>query len=331
MGKKHLATATQLRALLSSYVEEDRGRFLSVASQIAAKVARDGEEELADQLLDLVASAKRDNSARRIKSEVIPIARPVGELAGLVSAQYPTTRVAEMVLAPSVDQALARILREYRNTEQLQARGLQPRRKILLVGPPGCGKSMTAAALAGELGRPLLQVQLHALIAKFMGETAAKLHLIFDAMGRAPGVYLFDEFDALGAHRGADNDVGEARRILNSFLILLEQESSKSLIVAATNLPGMLDEALFRRFDDVIHYSPPSSKMVEALVRNRLAQFDVRSLSWAKVLELAKGLSHGDIVKACEDSAKETVLDGRKRISTESLAFALKSRRRHDD
>ena len=323
MGRTQFATAEQLKALLSSYAEDDRSRFLSVASQIAAKVARDGAQELAEQLLELVAAAKRGASRNSI-----PIARPVGELAGLVSAQYPSTRLSEMVLDESVERSLARVIREYRNAEQLEARGLEPRRKLLLVGPPGCGKSMTAAALAGELGRPLLQVQLHALIAKFMGETAAKLHLIFDAMSRSPGVYLFDEFDALGAQRGADNDVGEARRILNSFLVFLEQERSRSLIIAATNLPTMLDEALFRRFDDVIHYRAPSGKMSEALIRNRLAQFDTRTLSWPKLHELAAKLSHADIVKACEDAAKEAVLDGKRRVTTDALAKALRARSR---
>lgn len=330
MARTHLATAAQLRALLSSYAEEDRPRFLSVASQIAAKAARDGNSELAGELLELVAASK-EQAERRQSPDIIPIARPVGELSGLVTAQYPTTRLSEMVLDPSVRESLSRVIREYRNSEQLQVRGLEPRRKLLLIGPPGCGKSMTATALAGELGRPLLQVQLHALIAKFMGETAAKLHLIFDAMGKAPGVYLFDEFDALGAQRGADNDVGEARRILNSFLVLLEQESSRSLIVAATNLPEMLDDALFRRFDDVIRYAPPSAGMVETLIRNRLAQFNTTTLSMDKVVRLAKGLSHGDIVKACEDAAKETVLDGKGRILTGTLVKALKSRVRTTD
>jgi len=208
----------------------------------------------------------------------------------------------------------------------LEAKGLQPRRKLLLVGPPGCGKSMTAAAFSGELGRPLLQVQLHALIAKFMGETAAKLHLVFQAMDKAPGVYLFDEFDALGGNRGADNDVGEARRILNSFLIFLEQEQSRSLIVAATNVPAMLDRALFRRFDDVIEYSLPDRKMLEPLIRNRLSAFDISALIWNSVLRAADGLSHADVVRACEDAAKDTVLMGKEKILTRALVRALRTR-----
>lgn len=328
MARPELATAEQLKALLSSYASGDAPRFLSVASQIAAKVARDGNQELAESLLKLVAEAKHVRSTGEALGAIIPIARPTGELAGLVSAKYPKTRLAEMVLEQHVEARLERVLREYRNAEQLAARGLEPRRKLLLVGPPGCGKSMTAAALSGELGKPLLQVQLHALIAKFMGETAAKLHLVFEAMGKAPGIYLFDEFDALGAHRGGQNDVGEARRILNSFLVLLEQESSSSLIIAATNIPEMLDAALFRRFDDVIEYRVPGVRMIQALIKNRLAQFDLRTLSWKKISLVAEGLSHGDIVKACEDAAKDAVLEGKTRILTRGLECALENRKR---
>ena len=116
---------------------------------------------------------------------------------------------------------------------------------------------MSASALAGELHLPLFTIVLDGLITKFMGETAAKLRLIFEAISQTRGVYLFDEFDALGSERASGNDVGEIRRVLNSFLQFLEQDQSDSLIVAATNHPKLLDRALFRRFDDVIEFALP--------------------------------------------------------------------------
>src|SRR5581483_11948672 len=127
---------------------------------------------------------------------------------------------------------------------------------------------------------PLFSVQLHGLITKFMGETAAKLHLIFDAMTQTRGAYFFDEFDAIGSHRGSSNDVGEIRRVLNSFLQFLEQDDSDSLILAATNFVSMLDEALFRRFDDVIEYTLPTAEMAENLIRNRLHAFLPHRCNW---------------------------------------------------
>jgi len=194
------------------------------------------------------------------------------------------------------------------------------------MGPPGCGKSMTAEAIAGELRMPLLSVQFHVLITKFMGETAAKLHQVFDSMQRTRGVYLFDEFDAIGAHRSAGNDVGEMRRVLNSFLLFLEQDRSDSIVIAATNLVAAMDEALFRRFDDVIRYSLPTSEMARDLVCNRLAMFENRHLGWSRVLEVAQGHSHAEVVRACEDAAKQAVLAERNTILTDDLICAFQTR-----
>lgn len=320
-----MATAEQLKALVQSYTAGDQNRFMSVAMQIAAHAARTGKEKLAADLQKLIDEARR-RQAEAPAMQPVPIARPGGDLAGLVTATYPHLRLSDMVLTNTARQKLNRVLTEYRQREKLLSHGFYPKRKLLLIGPPGCGKTMTASVLAGELGLPLLYVQLHSLITKFMGETAAKLHIVFDAMHRTRGVYLFDEFDAIGAHRGAENDVGEIRRVLNSFLQFLERDDSDSLIIAATNYYGMLDHALFRRFDDLVQYELPDAKMTCELIRNRLSVFDLRRLSWKTVTESARGLSHADIVSACEDAAKDAILADSQRITTTMLAKALKAR-----
>jgi SpoVK/Ycf46/Vps4 family AAA+-type ATPase len=151
---------------------------------------------------------------------------------------------------------------------------------------------------------------LEGLITKFMGETAAKLRLVFEAIRQTQGVYLFDEFDALGAHRSQANDVGEIRRVLNSFLQLLEKDSSQSLIVAATNHPEMLDRALFRRFDDVIEYNLPDTKLAEEILRRKLAMFQTADIDWPRVLPETEGLSQAELVRASEGAAKKAVLGG---------------------
>jgi SpoVK/Ycf46/Vps4 family AAA+-type ATPase len=232
-----------------------------------------------------------------------------------------------MVLARPVLTKLDEIVRQHRQRERLRQHGLTPKRKILLVGPPGCGKTMTAAALAGECNLPLMFVQLHSLITKFMSETAAKLHLVFDAMVSTRGVYLFDEFDAIGATRASSNDVGEIRRVLNSFLQFMERDNSESIVVAATNFVGMLDDALFRRFDDVIHYTLPIGPMTRALIKNRLASFNVSSIEWKRIDAAARGLSHAEITRACDDAAKEAVLSDTREISTTAIRSALLTRR----
>lgn len=322
-----MATAQQVKALLRSYCEGDSEHFVSVALQIAAHAARTGKGQLAQELRDLVDSIKLKQESARIGGSV-PIARPKGELAGLLAVTYPKTRLSEMILGPVTANALARVKREYLSQEKLRSHSLSARRKLLLVGPPGCGKTMTASALAGELKLPLFSVQLHGLITKFMGETAAKLHLVFDAMTDARGVYLFDEFDAIGADRGVKNDVGEIRRVLNSFLQFLEQDDSDSLILAATNYVAMLDEALFRRFDDVIHYSRPESEQAEQLIQNHLRVFLGKRTGWKSIRDAAAGLSHAEITRACDDAAKDCILGERERIDTKMLVTTLRERHR---
>jgi len=322
-----VATAEQVKALIRSFTDGDDDRFRSVAMQIASHFAKKGSVQLAQELRTLIDKARtvQENSSQ---PRAFPIARPAGELAGLVTASYPNTRLTDMVLPETVEKRLGEVVHQYRQRDRLRSHGLSPKRKILLVGPPGCGKTMTASALAGECGLPLMFVQLHSLITKYMGETAAKLHLVFDAMSQTRGIYLFDEFDAIGATRSARNDVGEVRRILNSFLQFMERDDSDSIVVAATNFVGMLDEALFRRFDDVIMYEFPNAKMIESLIKNRLSSFDVAALKWKRVTTAAKGLSHADVTRACDDAAKEAVLAESRLVTTENLAKSLLSRRR---
>src|SRR5262249_46027596 len=205
--------------------------------------------------------------------------------------------------------------------------GMSPLRKLLLVGPPGTGKTMTAAALAGELSIPLFTTQLDGLITKYLGETAAKLRLIFEAIQQTRAVYLFDEFDALGGARADGNEVGEIRRVLNSFLQFLEQDESNSIIVAATNHPQILDRALFRRFDAVIEYRLPSEDVAEKVMRSRLALLNTSRMDWSKALDAAKGLNHSNLTRTCEHAAKNAILQHHTRIDRAELVEALIERR----
>ena len=197
---------------------------------------------------------------------------------------------------------------------------------ILLVGPPGTGKTLTAKVLAHELKLPLHIVQLDRMVTKFMGETSAKLRQIFTLMQQEHGVYLFDEFDAIGGERAMDNDVGEMRRVLNSFLQFIEQDKSDSLIVAATNNPKLLDHALFRRFDDVLHYHAPTSDERQQLISNLLGVFRGAKFAWGKVLAISDGLSHAEIDVACRDAIKMAIMSDQNEIKASQLLDALNHR-----
>ena len=322
-----MSTARHVIALLKSYLEGEEHEFFSVALQMAAHEARQGHTKVAKDIQTLIDKAKERQSVIKRQASLIPLVQPKGELANLVSVSDSDTRLTDMVLPPVLEQRLKRILLEQIKQSRLAEYNLKPRRKILLIGPPGSGKSMTAAALAGELKLPLFTVMYTSLITKFMGETANQLKLIFDAMVLTRGVYFFDEFDAIGSQRSANNDVGEIRRILNSCLQLLENDDSQSLIIAATNHADLLDKALFRRFDDVIEYDLPNQEVVRKLLTTRLAYFPINWENWEHIIDAAEGLSQAELVRTADEAAKVAVLSDRDSISEETMISAILERK----
>ena len=328
-----MASSEQLKALIKSHISRDDGQFFSVAMQVAAHEAKLGHGKLAVELRDMIDAAKarlgQDSSGKLvpIAGALSSTAKPLGELANLLTVTYPASRLGDMVLDDLAANQLARIIKEQRQLARIKEHGLSPRRKLLLVGPPGTGKTMTASALAGELGIPLFLVRLDSLITKFMGETASKLRQVFDAIADLRGVYFFDEFDAIGSQRGAANDVGEIRRVLNSFLQMIEHDQSNSLIIAATNHPGVLDNALFRRFDDVVEYHLPTSPQALDLIRSRLGSFAPKPFKKDGLAEQAQGLSYAEICRAVDESIKDAIMHDQTKVQRDELGRALEARR----
>ncbi len=310
-----------IKALVRSHASGDDASFYAVAAQIAAQAARKGHSRLASELKQTIEASRREPVAKRVTA----IAQPRGDLADLVTASFPKVGMRDLVGPVHLLDQVRQVLTEQRQRKSLMEWGFAPAHRLLLEGPPGTGKTMTASVLAHELSLPLLTVRLDSLMSKFLGETASKLRIVFDAAAEQRAVYLFDEFDALGGDR-AGNDVGEARRILNSFLVFLEQAGAESVVVAATNHRGILDHALFRRFDMVISYGLPDAKHAGAVMRGRLGPLG-KGVRWARVAEHAKGLSHADLVKAAEAAAKQTLMRGGERVEVADLTTALSARR----
>lgn len=324
-----MAAAEQIKSLIKSFTEGDDARFYATAMQIAAGEARKGHTALAEELKKLIGSAKegRKDLYRTIKK--LPVNAAQKELNDLLELVHPEVRLKDMVMAPRVQQSIQRILDEQRQLALLRQHNFFPRKKLLLTGPPGCGKTMSAEVIAHELGLPLFIIRLDGLISRYMGESIAKLRLVFDAMKEFRAVYLFDEFDSIGTTRSQGNEVGEIKRVLNSFLLQIEKDDSNSLVVAATNMPETLDNALFRRFDDIISYPLPDESQIKQLYIKELEELiQTKNIPIDKLTKESLGLSYADITKICEDFAKDILIYGSEKATAELLIDYIRNRKK---
>jgi SpoVK/Ycf46/Vps4 family AAA+-type ATPase len=323
MSTLFMASSTQIKALMQSHIDKDDDRFLSVALQVAAHEARNGHGKLAQELKQLVDKAKK----KSLDNLPVSISSGVKDSTGLLITSYPKLRFNDLIVSLNVKSKLERLVKEQKHLSTLKNHGLSPRRKLLLAGKPGTGKTFTASVLAGELNFPLFEVRLDAVITKYLGESSAKLRQIFDAIRDVRGVYFFDEFDALGSHRGSNNDVGEARRILNSFLQMIEQDESNSVIICATNHIEALDHALFRRFDDVVRYELPSENEIISLFKSRLHSYVTKNFPWKKLALMSDGLSNAEVTLAANDAIKEMLIYEHQSITISMLQQGIEDRK----
>ena len=310
-----MATAEQVKCLVKAYANHDDEKFTTVALQIAAHEARVGHDSVARDLkkeIDLI--SKKKPETYRIE--------PVNPLFLFSS---PSVRKNDLIVSADLATRIERVLIEFRNRRKLQSYGYANRRKLLLEGVPGTGKTLTASVIASELGLPLYTVQMDKLVSKFMGETSSKLRQVFDAMYTDEGVYFFDEFDAIGSDRSFDNEVGEMRRILNSFLQFIEMDSSDSIIISATNNQKLLDKALFRRFDDVLHYDLPTRGEISKLYEYKLGCIAPYLMVSERLIDESLGLSHAEIVRVLDDAIKSSILH-ENQIKEQEIIELLKDR-----
>lgn len=310
-----MATAEQVKCLVKAYANHDDEKFTTVALQIAAHEARVGHDAVARDLkkeIDLI--SKKKPETYRIE--------PVNPLFLFSS---PSVRKNDLIVSADLATRIERVLIEFRNRRKLQSYGYANRRKLLLEGVPGTGKTLTASVIASELGLPLYTVQMDKLVSKFMGETSSKLRQVFDVMYTDEGVYFFDEFDAIGSDRSFDNEVGEMRRILNSFLQFIEMDSSDSIIISATNNQKLLDKALFRRFDDVLHYDLPTRGEISKLYEYKLGCIAPYLMVSERLIDESLGLSHAEIVRVLDDAIKSSILH-ENQIKEQEIIELLKDR-----
>ena len=227
----------------------------------------------------------------------------------------------DMVLSPRVESKILRIEKEYLARERLAHHGLKPRKKILLHGSSGCGKSMAAERIAWDLGLPFYKVRFDTIISSYLGESASNLQKLFESINQYPCVLLLDEFDIIGKQRNTQaNDVGEIHRIVNILLGLLEEYDGEGILIATTNLEGVIDKALFRRFDDFIELPKPTEKEILKLLNISFSALKLNSkvdlIYYSKQMI---GMSYAIIVKIANDAAKKAIINMYDEISNDDL------------
>ncbi len=316
-----------LKRLLQAHSEGDEPAFHKAALQLATSESTAGHVRVAEELRAIIAKMGPLSTNAR---PVIDIAQPRGELADILTGGHRDERLRDVVLPDGLRQRIERVLRENRSRGRLEKWGVGPRRRLLFHGPPGCGKTLTAAAMAGEIGLPLMTVRVDALFSRFLGATASHLRAIFAEMPRRPGVYLFDEFDAVAKARGDSQDVGEMGRIVTAFLQLIDADVSGSLLIAATNHSQLLDHAVFRRFDLILPFERPEPGQIAALLQLRLRPFDLADTIVASLSGRAKGMSYADVARACDDAIRTMALDGREHVTVNDVEGALEDVRSRD-
>lgn len=322
-----MPTANQIKSLLRSHSTGDDEQFYAVALQVAAAEARRGHQRLANEIRDLVRDTRKRIDSSKAGANVVTLAKPAGEAADILEPVSTHLKTGDLVLEQSLRERIERILREQENLSRIKENNLRPRQRLLFTGPPGCGKTITASALANELGLPLFVVRLDSLLSRFLGESLSKLRLVFEAAETTRAVYLFDEFDSIGFSRSAPNDVGEMRRVLNAFLVFIERLRSNSMIIAATNYGERLDKALFRRFDDLVEFGLPAPEQVRETIKRLLRNVRTERLSWHRIEQAAEGFSYAEITRACEEAIKDVLIHDLPKLTNQALVNALTERR----
>lgn len=318
LAENILSRGQIIKRLLESHLRHDDEEFRATVLELIAEERRLNNHRFADQLLSILnSSATSKDKNTTFSWNSLPKDSERG--LRLIETIEPQQRLNDVVLIPRLKEAVSRILEEFRRSAVLTSHGLPARSKILLCGPPGCGKTILAEAIATELGLPVLYVRFDAVVSSFLGETAANLRKVFDYATVGTWVLFFDEFDAIGKHRSDPEEHGEIKRVVNAFLQMLDHFKGHSLVVTATNHQGLLDPSLWRRFDEILYLDFPKDSEVRALLETKLRSIRVKGFDPISFIPRLRGFSHADIERICFDAARSAILADRDEILREDF------------
>ena len=306
-----MASGEILRKLIRSGAEGDLEAFRGAAQQVIDEERHKQHHLLADDLEAILSGRTSSRHSTLLRRSGVPVPEDRERGIPLLSVKEPVRNLGDILLSRTNTSLIKDVLREHNREDVLKSHGLSPSNRLLLCGPPGCGKSLAAEVIAGELGRLLATVRIDGIVSSYLGETASNLRKIFEFAAASPMVLFFDEFDALGKERGDTFEHGELRRVVNAILQMLDDYQGRSIIVAATNHEGMLDSAVWRRFEEVLYLKPPTQSQIVRLLNLKLRgvrrAFDINEVPCQ---DWFKGATHADIERVARTAVKEMVLEG---------------------
>lgn len=246
----------------------------------------------------------------------------------LATLQHPERYLGNLVLRPAVRTVLTDLAKEVPEWSRLEGLGVPRRNRVIFYGPPGCGKTSAAEAIAAELGVPLVVVRLDAIVSSYLGQTAGNLRRIFEYASSAQWVVLFDEFDALGRERSDPNEHGEIKRVVNSFLQLLDSYAGPGMLIAATNHEETLDRGLWRRFDEVLEFPLPTVREIRSLLGRGLKHLKAEPLPIDEMGSELRGLPHAAAEATAWTAIRIAVRNNRTAVSVDDLTAAVAATKR---
>jgi len=306
-----MPTTAKLARLFQSIATRDFESAEQIAKQIAASEDKSGHHSAAQ----LLRGSLQSNGIRghRAPEPILGVLTNGGFIEAALAKKRSSTLLKDVELRPDNRAALESVIQETRHGAYLDSRGIRRRSRLIFVGPPGCGKSFTAEAVANELRLSHYVVRFDAVIGAYLGQTAIHLRELFQFATNTPCVLLFDEIDALGKQRGNPLDVGELDRIVIALMQELEFLNTKGIVIATSNLPKNLDRALWRRFDLTLEFPKPTRSELKEYTRKLWKKYALNKL------RSARPKFHG----------MQSYADAEKLVEAEARRIALRELERH--
>jgi len=317
-----MARADLLKKLFASHKLGDEEAFIKTAQEIIEDERKKNHGILADDLKRILVNGS-GQPKRSLSTYTATISKNMEDASSLFEIIYPEKYLSDLVTSVKMLKELERIIVEFQNWDVLVSNGVSPTRRVLFYGAPGCGKTLTAQAIASEIGLPMIYVRFDAVISSYLGETASNLRKIFDFAKNDSYLILFDEFDAIARSRNDSFEHGEIKRVVNTFLQQLDNFKGKSLIIAATNFEESLDYAIWRRFDSTMRFDMPTNDEMKRLFVMRLGQLKGPDHVFEEYLGEMAGFSHADVEHMANFVRKQCVLEGRKLFSKKDVEQAV--------